>query len=272
MPNHLPTILSWAAAEGWNPGLEDAAAFLTSDPGGFFTHEAEDQPVAAISVVNHSDTFAFLGLYLCLPEYRGQGIGLALWNRAIRHAGSRTIGLDGVPDQQANYRKSGFIAAGKTVRWQGVLHGAGRSSARAITPQDLPQILSLDRQQTGFERSKFQCSWFSKTNTRRTLVMVRDGKITAYGTIRKCVEGYKIGPFTAHSEGEATELLSGLAQAISADPISIMVDIPAHAPALSGMLAVRGFTPGFETARMYKGAAPTEKLARFSAVATLELG
>ncbi len=76
-------MLDWAADEGWNPGLDDAAAFHASDPEGFFVAERAGAPVAAISVVNHDDRNAFLGLYLCRPEWRGQGIGLALWNHAL---------------------------------------------------------------------------------------------------------------------------------------------------------------------------------------------
>ncbi|MEJ1998873.1 MAG: N-acetyltransferase, partial [Maritimibacter sp.] len=70
-PDELELILSWATDEGWNPGLEDAAAFHAADPDGFFVATRDDQPVAAISVVNHSDSYAFLGLYLCHPNWRG---------------------------------------------------------------------------------------------------------------------------------------------------------------------------------------------------------
>ena len=104
----LYLILDWAAEEGWNPGWDDAAAFHAADPKGFFLALDDSEPVAAISVVNHSDTFAFLGLYIALPSHRRKGIGLGLWRHAIKHAGDRTIGLDGVPDQKANYAASDF--------------------------------------------------------------------------------------------------------------------------------------------------------------------
>ena len=78
-PTELVLVLDWAASEGWNPGLDDAAAFFAADPDGFFVAEdPSGEILAAISVVNHSDDFAFLGLYILRPEYRGQGIGLGL--------------------------------------------------------------------------------------------------------------------------------------------------------------------------------------------------
>ena len=34
-PDEIALAADWAAAEGWNPGLADAACFATVDPGGF---------------------------------------------------------------------------------------------------------------------------------------------------------------------------------------------------------------------------------------------
>ena len=101
----LSLILDWAADEGWNPGLDDAEAFFAADPAGFFVAvDEQDNPVASISVVNHTDDFAFLGLYIVRKEFRGRGIGLGLWKHALQHAGARTVGLDGVEAQQDNTR------------------------------------------------------------------------------------------------------------------------------------------------------------------------
>src|SRR3954468_917648 len=37
-------ILDWAAAEGWNPGLHDAEAFLAADPEGFLLGRLDGEP------------------------------------------------------------------------------------------------------------------------------------------------------------------------------------------------------------------------------------
>ncbi|MEM6717478.1 MAG: GNAT family N-acetyltransferase, partial [Cyanobacteria bacterium P01_C01_bin.147] len=93
----LQATLRWAEDEGWNPGIADAEAFLAADPQGFFLTRRKGDPVAAISVVNHNAKNAFLGLYICHPEWRGLGFGLSTWEHALKHAGERTVGLDGVP-------------------------------------------------------------------------------------------------------------------------------------------------------------------------------
>src|SRR5262249_16566968 len=76
----------WAAAEGWNPGLADAACFATVDPKGFLIGEVDGTPAATISCVNYDQRFAFLGFYIVRPELRGRGYGLRIWNTAIAHA------------------------------------------------------------------------------------------------------------------------------------------------------------------------------------------
>jgi len=120
----LALALDWAAAEGWNPGLNDAACFYAADPEGFFFGELGDEPVGAISAVRYGERFGFLGLYLVRPEFRGRGFGLELWRAAIQHLGARNIGLDGVVAQQENYKKSGFKLAFRNTRRQGEGGGA----------------------------------------------------------------------------------------------------------------------------------------------------
>src|SRR6266852_2642626 len=63
-PDEVALAVDWAAAEGWNPGLADAACFAAVDPGGFLIGEFLGEPAATISVVNYDDTFAFLGFYI----------------------------------------------------------------------------------------------------------------------------------------------------------------------------------------------------------------
>ena len=119
----IGTLLDWAAAEGWNPGLDDAAAFQAADPNGFIGAFVEGQLVAGISAVAYGEALGFIGLYICHPDWRGQGHCRAGWDAGMAHLGSRTIGLDGVPEQQANYASMGFVPAYETIRMSGTLMG-----------------------------------------------------------------------------------------------------------------------------------------------------
>lgn len=119
-PGELELVLEWARQEGWNPGLDDSLAFLEADPSGFFVGSIGEVPVGSISVVKYGESFAFLGLYIVHPDFRGKGYGKAIWETGVASAGDRTIGLDGVAAQQDNYRKAGFEPAYSTIRYGGV--------------------------------------------------------------------------------------------------------------------------------------------------------
>jgi len=62
-PEDVELAVEWAATEGWNPGLSDAACFAAPDPAGFLIGELDGSPAATVSCVNYDDRFAFLGFY-----------------------------------------------------------------------------------------------------------------------------------------------------------------------------------------------------------------
>ncbi|QUS35314.1 GNAT family N-acetyltransferase [Falsirhodobacter algicola] len=259
-------VLDWAAAEGWNPGLDDAEAFHAADPGGFFLAEVGGVPAAAVSVVNHDDRNAFLGLYICRPGFRGQGIGFALWQHALRHAGDRAIGLDGVEAQQANYMRSGFVRHGATLRFGGQLRPGDTTGIVEVQPGDIDPLITLDAKAGGLRRAAFLRRWLAPSATRRT-VRMQDG--TGFATVRQCREGLKIGPIVAESSAEALRLASAAADIFPGSPV--LIDICDSNIGLRDLLRERGFAPVFATARMYRGTAP-KGTAHMQAIASMELG
>ncbi|MEP4198768.1 MAG: GNAT family N-acetyltransferase [Aliishimia sp.] len=268
--NDLKVVLQWAADEGWNPGLDDAHAFHASDPSGFLIKTVEDEPVAAISVVNHTPEFAFLGLYLCKPEFRGQGHGIEVWRAGIAHAGTRSIGLDGVPDQQENYARSGFVRTGSTIRYQGQIVRSTDPRIRPASPNELETLITHDTKACGMQRTTFAAAWFTDTPNRQTLVLTQGSAITGFATFRRCGDGSKIGPVYAVSETDALALLSANPFAQSNAPC--FVDIFGENAPLSKVIASLNFEPTFETARMFSGTQPTANPNKFQAIATMELG
>ncbi len=260
----LSLMLDWAAREGWNPGLDDAAAFFAADPEGFFVALEADTPVAAISVVNHTDDFAFLGLYIALPNARGKGIGYALWQHAIEHAGTRTIGLDGVPEQQGNYAASGFRNAGGTTRFTGQVDAAAPGTFRLAEARDIPDLIAREAEASGVRKDAYLTAWFTNT-THRSTYLGEDGLCT----VRRCRTGAKIGPLLADS-AEAAETL--MRQASAAMGPEVTIDVPVGSVELDRLCRNLGLEPGFETARMYRGTPPVSDNSPFFAVTSLELG
>ncbi|WP_371156940.1 GNAT family N-acetyltransferase [Jannaschia sp. 2305UL9-9] len=269
--SELDTVLDWAAAEGWNPGLDDADAFWAADPEGFFVAEEDGTPVAAISVVRHDEDYAFLGLYICRPSHRGQGAGLSLWQHAMAHAGKRIVGLDGVPAQQDNYARSGFRPEGKTVRHVGSLAPLSAGDIRRASDRDIPVLVALEAKASGRLKPAYMRAWFAGAHGRQTFVQYVDDMPTGAVTIRRCREGAKIGPLIAPDRTSAMALL-GAAAAYTPGPLSI--DVPGGAEGFGEMLRREGFEPSFETARMYAGGTVAPGIAPpvLFAVTSLELG
>jgi len=269
-PEEMSLAVDWAAAEGWNPGLADAACFAIPDAQGFFVGEIDGEPVATVSCVNYDDRFAFLGFYIVRPNLRGAGHGLRIWNAAIAHAGSRVIGLDGVVAQQDNYRRSGFQLAYANIRYGGVVT-APKPPAGVIALDQVPFALVEADDATVFPaaRSAFLRAWIN-TPGHLGRALMRDGRLAAWGVIRPCLNGCKIAPLVADDRAAAEAVVQALLG--SADSGEIFLDVPAENREAIALAEALGLKPVFETARMYTGAITPPRIDRVFGVTSFELG
>ncbi|MFK7858847.1 MAG: GNAT family N-acetyltransferase [Granulosicoccus sp.] len=273
-------LLEWAGDEGWNPGLDDAQLFHASDASGFLVSTINDHIVAGISLVKHSADQSFLGLYLCKPEHRGTGIGIATWRAALDTIDNHTIGLDGVVDQQDNYRKSGFVYCFGNRRYAGTLAfndgdvipvaKCGTVQIANATHADINAIIDYDASIGGGNRSRFFNAWMQACSSRNTFIALEGHNVVGIVGVRRCQDGYKVGPWLADSRLIATRLLAAVS-AVTKDE-SVMIDIPdinVTSIEIAESLSLRSM---FDTARMYKGKVPDIDRHRLFGVATLELG
>ena len=266
----LDLALSWAAAEGWNPGLDDAAAFMAADPEGFLVADLDGVPAASLSIVRFGNDAAFLGLYICRPEYRGSGVGFALWQHGIAYLAPRTTGLDGVPAQQDNYARAGFVMAHRNMRYSGEIAPTGPDLTLAPDRAHIDAALSLDHAVTGFDRADFLRNWICGDPSRISRVLIRDGALAGLGVLRACVSGWKVGPLFAIDRAAAETVLDGLAHHAGGSRISL--DVPDPNDDAVAVATDRGLEPEFETARMWRGPAPAQDLSRTFGLTTFELG
>jgi len=269
--SQVDLAVDWAAAEGWNPGLDDAACFRATDPDGFLMAFLDGEPAAGISVVNYGPGFGFLGFYICRPELRGRGIGYRLWQAGMARHGDRVVGLDGVVDQQDNYRKSGFELVCRNIRHSGVPAVEAPRDNRLVPVEGslVDAVLAYDRPFFAAPREAFLRCWLAGA-TRRAWALVEDGRVTGYGVVRTCREGAKIGPLFADDADRADLLFRRLAADAPGGPVALDTPEPnAGAVALAGR---HGLVPVFETARMYRGAVPDLPMERTFGITTFELG
>ncbi|WP_330294921.1 GNAT family N-acetyltransferase [Streptomyces sp. NBC_00503] len=281
----MALIRDWADEEGWNPGDSDRFAFAVADPAGFLVGRLGGEPVACISAVRYGEGFGFIGFYIARPEVRGQGYGMRLWKAGMQRLDGRLVGLDGVVEQQDNYRKSGFRSAWNNVRHEGAPRAAaapadgaepGKASTTAtgveiVDAATVPfgQLAAYDRRFFPAPRDAFLAAWIGLPG-RTALAAVRDGRIEGLGVIRPCSGASRVGPLYAASPAVASALLLRLAE--HAPDGVVAVDVPDAHPRATSLLAGLGLDPTFEAARMYTGQEPDVDLTGMYGVTSLELG
>lgn len=268
----LEAVLEWAAAEGWNPGLQDAASFQAADPGGFLIGLLDGEPVASIFAVRYGAGFGFIGGYIVRPEFRGKGYGMEIWRAGMAWLAGRNIALDGVPAQQPNYARSGFKLAHRNVRFEGRGSDVPVSDrVLPLGPQDAGEVLEYDRDFFPEDRAQFMRCWLQQEGSVAFGVRDHDGALLGYAVLRPCRTGFKIGPLCAETPEVAEELMQALRGRVPADE-PVFLDVPEPNAAAVALAERHGMHACFETARMYTGEDPGLPLARQYGITTFELG
>ena len=261
----------WAAMEGWNPGLDDAQRFARADPGAFLCTEDDGAVVATCSCALYGSGYAFVGFYIVREDLRGQGLGLALFERALARADGRVIGLDGVLEQEETYARSGFELAHRNTRYEG--SGGGERPAGLVDLADVPAgaLHAYDAAVFGCERRAFLDEWIAERPPGMALALTdRDG-LRGYAVGRPCRIGVKIGPLFADDSDTADALFRGLAAA-AGDDTPLFLDVPEPNDEAESLARRYAMQPVFATARMYRGGAPAEDVGRVYGVTTFEFG
>lgn len=266
----LDIALQWAEQEAWQPAIHDADYYYFTDPEGFFMGFLDNEPIGCISAVAYDNHYGFIGLYIVRPQFRHQGFGIALWNRAMQHLQGRNIGLDGVIAQQSNYQKSGFKIAHRHLRFQALGTGTNNYHPNIVTLSTIPfaEVLAYDLFPVA--RPSFLQAWIEQKQG-TALAVMDNQKLVGFGVIRACLHSFRIGPLFADSlEGANDLLMALLAHAPANSPV--FIDMPENNEAAL-ILAKRYALPlVFETARMYTQEIPALDSSKIYGVTTLELG
>jgi len=100
----LDLAISWAAKEGWNPGLYDRDIFYNTDPHGFFMGFLNGKPISCISAVSYGKDFGFIGFYIVHSKHRNKGYGIKIWNTAINYLKTQIQNLVNFHTQGQDYK------------------------------------------------------------------------------------------------------------------------------------------------------------------------
>lgn len=259
-----------AAAEGWNPGINDGKLFYETDPEGFFIAEISGKPIGCASAVAYDDFFGFLGLYVIRPEFRRSGIGMKLTRKCLEYLGKRNIGLDGVIENEKKYQKvMKFKSYYSNLRFEGIGGGEVPSGLVKISEVQFEDLLDYDRRMFPAPRARFLKEWIKQPDS-FAYAKLEAEQLKGYGVIRKCRTGYKIGPLFADDLPTAEKIFQALKASVPGE--TIYLDVPEPNKNAMEIAEKYGMTRVFKTIRMYSQKEPDIKLEGVYGVTSFELG
>lgn len=269
-PDEMGFVMGLAENEGWNPGIHDGECFYHADTDGFFLAELNGEPVGCISAVSYNGSFGFIGLFIVKPEYRGKGIGSCLWSVAMARLKGQVMGLDGVLEQESYYSRHGFLPYYRNMRFEG--KGGGEMPSGLVPLCDVPfeNILAYDSLLFSQMRQDFLAGWAGQEGS-SAFASIKDGCVQGYGLMRKCHNGYKIGPLFAEDMSVAEKLFLALRSTVS-EHEPLFLDVPQPNKDALELANKYDMSVCFETIRMYSGKAPDTELKKVFGVTTFELG
>lgn len=271
----LDLAVTWAAGEGWNPGLSDTEVFWQTDTAGFVCAEMNGEIVGTGSIISYGGDFGFMGFFIVRPDLRGQGLGRKFWHwrrdtLLTRLKPGAPIGMDGVFDMQPFYAKGGFVFSHRNLRMEGVgeaARPASHISELSLVPFEL--LAEYDRRHFGFNRTRFLQNWIAQ-DAGLALGSFDGEQLIGYGVIRPCGHGFKIGPLFADDPKTAEDIFAALGDRAVGQPL--FLDTPENNPAALALAERHGMTEVFGCARMYHGAAPELPWQNIFGITTFELG
>jgi len=271
----LDVLVDWAAAEGWNPGLNDADVFWATDPEGFIAAELKGELVGGGSIVSYGGVYGFMGFFIVHPDHRGHGLGNTLWHERLRRLKTRlkppaVIGMDGVFDMQAYYARGGFQFQCRDLRFEGAAATAPEPYGLVdVSEVPFEQVDRYDQAHFPAPRSHFLRQWISQPGHQARAVM-REGSLAGYAVLRPCRSGFKIGPLFADDASLATALFQALCSQVGGE--TVYLDVPENNPAAVTLAREAGMKEVFGCAKMYFGPMPRLPENEIFGVTTFELG
>jgi len=260
-----------AAREGWNPGLYDGYNYYNVDPEGFFLAELNGGMAGCIWAVRYSINFGFIGGHVVLPPFRKQGIGEALFKKALEHLNGRLVGIDGLVSGEEFYNMYGFTSEYEIMRFGGIIIVEGEPDFKVTAANDVDLIVlaKYDERMFGILRPAFVKAWVEQPGA-ESACYVEEGRIRGFSVLRPCRKGYRLGPLFADSPQIARTLICHLACKTGGNPV--FIDVPLINNEAVMLVHGLGMKPVLSRLRLYNHQGMKLPLNKIYGFTTLDIG
>ena len=189
--DELDIVRGWKAEGGWNPGCHDMKALFKVDSQSFYGGFIDGKLMSSLSSVNYGSEYAFLGLYVVLPEFRSKGYGLRLWKEVLHRNRCDCIGLDSIMDKWRNYETSGFGYVHRHFRYAGVPKFLDKPFVAELSFSPITEVnqelSDYDEKMFGVERKNFLQAWLDQPDSVALVAHSGQefGRVWSYSPLRK---------------------------------------------------------------------------------------
>jgi GNAT superfamily N-acetyltransferase len=232
-------IVSLSERLGWDYSEEEIDLIIKS--GYFFGHRSYQGKVISTAAVFPYKTIASLGVVMVDPDYRRMGLGTQLVQKCISKVPNIPIMLVATEEGKPLYEKLGFLTVdilNKLVATEyksNLLFEMDR--LQSITNDDIEEILRLDKEAFGADRSTFLKLRIQQA-TYRVMLQNQDGKILGFALGVQTPDILVIGPVVAPDQVFAYHLIDYIARKHKGP---MRIDIPSEHQRLSNDLLRYGF-------------------------------
>ncbi len=242
---------------GWNQTEADWKRFLRASRDGCFVAEVNAQICGTAATIVYSGRFAWVGMVLVEPEYRGRGIGTRLLELCIEHLDSirvPCIKLDATPLGKPIYEKLGFVAEYELERW--ILKRAPESlPKRTETGEKMPAplldfVMKADGVAFGADRSVILRS-VNEEEPRFTDGLWNAGGMEGYAFGRRGSFADHLGPWIAKDATTGQRILEQFLAQTSRE--TVVTDCMQANPFAKKLLEAKGFELARPLTRMFRG-------------------
>jgi GNAT superfamily N-acetyltransferase len=248
----------------WNQTEADWRIFVEANPEGCLVAECDGRVVGSTTIIYYGSSYAWIGMVLVHPDYRGRGIATRLMKEALDLVTDcPTVKLDATAAGKLVYDKLGFreerVVNRMTATTSNALSGHHNRVSKApdsvgeiapITTDNIFQIASQDRGHIGIDRSFLLRALFVRTPD-AALQLKRDGRIAAYCLGRQGTSFFQIGPLLAENDQDAIKLVQAVPSQLTGE--SVVIDVPAKQAQFRMWLEKSGFQFQREFIRMVRG-------------------